>query len=92
MVPYFKAGKVYWPQEMKASKIMGEAMQEITLATITGFKSKHDDFVDTVSMLAYLNPWKPSEDSPVQQKSETQIWTLDDEFAEETSSLSSYIV
>lgn len=92
VVPWFKAGKMYWPAELKGSAIMGEAMQEITLATITGFKSKHDDFVDTVSMLAYLKPWKPSEDSPVEHDVVSDIWDLDDEFASETLSISSYIV
>ena len=36
-------------------------MFELALATFTGFKSKHDDHIDTISMIAELNAWKPSE-------------------------------
>ena len=34
---------------------------ELSLATLKGFKSKHDDQIDTITMLAELNAWKPSE-------------------------------
>lgn len=64
VVPKFKAGKIYFPAEMKSSQIMGEFIQEISLATMKGLKSKHDDCIDTISQLMYLKPWKPSEDAP----------------------------
>lgn len=95
VVPQFKAGKIYWPAEMRGSKIMGEAMQEITLATIGGFKSKHDDFLDTISMLMYLKPWKPSEDSPMSEKmghNGGPLWDPEDELAEDVAPIASYIV
>lgn len=60
IVPWFKIGRMYFPEEMKESIIIGECMQEIRLATRNGLKGK-DDFLDTISMLGYLNPWKPSE-------------------------------
>ena len=60
-VPMFKAGKMYFPMEMKTSKIMGHFYSQIKLATHNGLKGK-DDCIDTISMLMYLNPWKPSED------------------------------
>ena len=90
VVPLFKAGKMFWPAEMKASKIMGEFQQEIALATITGFKSKNDDCIDTISMLMYLKPWKPSEASPMTQRDDR--WELDTEFDLDDSALHSYIV
>jgi predicted phage terminase large subunit-like protein len=92
-VPLFKAGKMYFPEEMKTSEIMGEALQEMTLATLNGFKSKHDDFLDTISMLMYLKPWKPSEDSPASQREDPHesLWEFEDEFTDDTPSLSSYI-
>lgn len=64
VVPWFKAGKMYFPKEAKKTQPMMEALEELGLATVKGFKSKHDDFIDTVSMLALLNSWKPSYSSP----------------------------
>lgn len=60
VVPLFKARKIFWPQELKTSKIMGNFFGQIKLATKNGLKGK-DDCLDTISMLMYLNPWKPSE-------------------------------
>lgn len=62
VVPWFKAGKIYFPEQMKASNIMGIFMQQIKLCTINGIKG-HDDCVDTISMLGYLTPWEPSENT-----------------------------
>jgi predicted phage terminase large subunit-like protein len=62
VVPLFKARKIFWPKELRASKIMGHFMQQIKLATKNGLKGK-DDCIDTVSMLTYMKPWKPSVDS-----------------------------
>lgn len=88
VVPQFKAGKIYFPEELKTSKILGQFISEISLATINGLKGK-DDCLDTISMLMSLTPWKPSEDTPMQQKDE--IWEVDDE-EEEVGGISSYIV
>ena len=41
---------------------------ELSLATLKGFKSKHDDQIDTITMLAELNAWKPSEVGPQTQE------------------------
>jgi len=60
VVPWFKMGLIYWPEEMKQSVIMGTFMGQIRLATTSGLKGK-DDCLDTISMLGYLNPWKPAE-------------------------------
>lgn len=91
VAPLFKAGKIYLPQEMRATSIMGELVQELQLATIGGLKAKHDDFIDTVSMLMYLKPWKPSEDAP-QTPDDDGIWGVDDPDDDGQSSLSAYIV
>jgi len=91
VVPWFKAGKMYFPAELRASEIIGEFMQEIQMATITGFKSKHDDALDTVSMLSYINAWKPSEQTPVSQQP-NGIWDMEDDPSQRQSSYSSYIV
>ena len=88
VVPWFKAGKMYFPLEMKHSVIMGGAMSQIRLATQSGLKGK-DDFLDTISMLGYLKPWKPSETMPV-TPSEIERW--EDDHPQEQSALASYIV
>ena len=91
VVPLFKSGKMYFPEEMKESTIMGEFLNEISLATINGIKSKHDDFLDTISMLMYLNPWKPTEDTGM--KLVDDHWDFDEDIhPQETTPLSSYIV
>lgn len=89
VVPLFKAGKIYFPEELKTSKIMQEFISEITLATINGLKGK-DDALDTISMLMNLTPWKPTEDTPMVRKD--QHWEIDDEDDEQHSGMSSYIV
>lgn len=62
VVPWFKSGRMYFPEELRHSVIMGKFMEQIRLATKNGLKGK-DDCLDTISMLGYLNPWKPSEGS-----------------------------
>lgn len=90
VVPLFKAGKIYFPEEMKASKILGEFMSQISLATINGLKGK-DDCLDTVSMLMHLTPWKPTEDTPMAAKPDGR-WEIDDDDDDRHSAMDSYIV
>ena len=90
VVPLFKAGKVYFPEELKASKIVGEFMTEISLATINGLKGK-DDCLDTISMLMNLSPWKPSEDLPLARKEDGK-WDIEDERDDLGDRIASYIV
>ena len=52
--------KVFFPLELKEDPRIVEFLEEITLASASGFKSKHDDCIDTISMLGSLNLWKPS--------------------------------
>lgn len=89
VVPWFKAGKMYFPTEMKSATIMGHFMQQIRLATTSGLKGK-DDCLDTISMLGFLKPWKPSDLIPVTHH-DTQIFE-EDHPEERGSPLSSYIV
>ena len=90
VTPWFKAGKMYFPEEMKLSNVMGMFMQQIKLATINGLKGK-DDCLDTISMLAYLTPWKPAE-APLLINQDGEFYEEDDFTPQETSSLSTYIV
>lgn len=88
-LPLFKLGKVYFPIELKTGHIMTEAITELSLASQSGFKSKHDDFIDTISQLPLLNAWRPSEEVLVQQ-TEDGVWEME-ESGPVTSRLSNYI-
>ena len=89
VVPWFKARKIYFPLEMKNSIIVGKFLEQIRLTTKSGIKGK-DDCLDTISQLAYLKPWKPSESAPVTAH-EVEIWEEETGHGDE-SALSSYIV
>ena len=79
------------PTEMKLTKIMGEFVSELTLATVDGFKSKHDGAIDTISMLMYLKPWKLSADVPA-VRPDDDLWDDEEDSDNDTSSLSLYVV
>ena len=89
VVPWFKMGKMYFPEEMRNSTIIGKYTTQISLATRSGIKGK-DDCLDTTSMLGYLSTWRPSE-SAAATPDEIEIWD-NDEQAQNTTALSSYIV
>lgn len=59
VVPWFKSSRIWWPDEMKHGVTMGIAMSQLKLATVSGLKGK-DDFIDTISMLAFLKPFAPT--------------------------------
>jgi hypothetical protein len=90
VVPWFKTHKIFFPEEMKLDSTIVEAMDELRLASAGGFKSKHDDFIDTISMLGSLTVWKPSSEVPIKQNQDNHIWELD--IPDETNYISSYIV
>jgi phage terminase large subunit-like protein len=89
VVPWFKAGKFYFPEELKSSVIMGHFLGQIRLATQSGLKGK-DDCIDTISMLGYLKPWRPSDSAPA-TPAEIEIWD-EDEASSDPSRLNSYVV
>lgn len=91
VVPLFKLRKMYYPNEMKQSVIMGILMGQYRLATQSGLKGK-DDGIDGTSQLAFLNPWKPDE-SAIQALPDNPDNMWDDHHeSENTNALSSYIV
>lgn len=89
VLPWFKAGKMYFPDEMRESIPMREMYDELTLATQSGFKSKHDDFIDTISMLALLKTFKPSSQGAGASASGGGLWDEEDEM--DNASISSYV-
>jgi len=90
VVPWFKLNRIYFPEERKTSPEVVEAMDELRLASAAGFKSKHDDFIDTISMLGALTPWKPSSEVPMVKEESSDIWDWDVDVPEDH--LDSYIV
>jgi phage terminase large subunit-like protein len=89
VVPWFKMGKMYFPVEMKSSLIMGKFMGQIRMVTSSGIKGK-DDCIDTISMLAFLKPWRPADAVPVTPQ---EIEIFQDKLEEEEyGGLASYIV
>jgi len=60
VVPLFRQGKMWLSKGLIGTPFMNEAKSELERATVSGFKSRHDDFIDTVSMLAEMKPWKPN--------------------------------
>jgi hypothetical protein len=77
VVPLFKAHKVFFPLERKLEPAVMEAINELGLASVSGFRSKHDDFLDTISMLQSMNPWKPSEEAPMVAGKDGGMWDID---------------
>lgn len=90
VVPWFKAGKMYFPSELRTSKALIEMMEELRLASLGGFKSKHDDAIDTISQLALLKTFKPGTAAPVYYNEEKDVWFEPD--VEVDTRLSSYLV
>lgn len=59
VLPMFKTKKIWFPQELKETPYMNELLDELMYVSKAGFKSKHDDVADTVSMLSELTAYKP---------------------------------
>lgn len=63
VVPWFKQRKVYFPRGYDFNPALTEMLEELRLASVGGFRSKHDDALDTISMLALINAFPPSEEN-----------------------------
>lgn len=64
VVPLFKAHKIYLPYEVHTAEdkeALKELKNELFLACVGGFKSKHDDSIDGVSMLSAMPIYFPDE-------------------------------
>lgn len=60
--PFFTQKKVYMLESVKDTPLGQEFQDEVFKATKEGFKSKHDDVLDTISMLIDLELFAPSLD------------------------------
>ncbi|WAW11600.1 terminase large subunit [Acinetobacter phage nACB1] len=90
-VPWFKAGEMFFPEEMKNEKVMIEMLEELRLASANGLKSKHDDAIDTVSMLAAMSVFLPDAENPVQYQEDTGLFASPTSHVDVTP-LSTYVV
>jgi predicted phage terminase large subunit-like protein len=91
VVPWFKAGKIYLPFELEKSVPILELVNELSLVSASGFRSKHDDMADTVSMLSLMKAWRPSEEAPMEETSGGGLWEIEGTTSE-PSRMSSYVV
>jgi predicted phage terminase large subunit-like protein len=90
VLPLFKARKIFFPSEKKNEPTIAEAINELSLISVGGFKSKHDDFIDTISMLGSLRTWKPSEEAPLKDDG-GGMWELDIQ-THDVNRMASYII
>ena len=91
MVPLFKAKKIFLPADKKTTPLVSEVVNELSLVSLAGFKSKHDDAADAISMLASLTPWKPSDIAAIDKNESSGVWEMEIHH-DESSRMSSYIV
>lgn len=57
---------------------MLEAINELSLVSAAGFRPNDDDFCDTISMLASLQIWWPSETIEAERSGDSgDVWDLD---------------
>lgn len=92
-VPLFATGKIFFPKEISTEKLMVELLDELRMAMYGGFKSKHDDVLDNISMLPLLEAIKPSMPVNIVYNAGTGIWSTEDPYApEEYNPMESYIV
>jgi predicted phage terminase large subunit-like protein len=90
VVPWFKAGMMFFPLEMEHTPEMRECMEELKLVSPGGFKAKQDDFIDTISMLGSMQTIRPAEEIPMEQDADN-IWGIATE-ENSLSGLESYVV
>lgn len=94
VVPWFKSKRMFFPEEFRNTEpLMIEMEDELRYASREGFKSAHDDAIDTVSMLSVMHTWRPSADIEMKYNPDQNIWE-DIHFteAESVGGLSSYVV
>lgn len=89
VLPLFKANKIWFPKDMKDSPEIREAWDELRNASASGFKSKHDDFIDTISMLSSIQAFKPSVDTTLEFNKVSEVW--EDVYDDDRDTKNSYI-
>jgi predicted phage terminase large subunit-like protein len=91
VLPDIKAKKFYFPMEIRNTPLWSEIYNELSNVSSSGFKSKHDDFIDTMSMLYDMPTIKPTNynNSSIFYNQETG--QLEERFSLEEEEKNSYI-
>lgn len=92
VVPWFKMGEMFFPEECKNDPTMIEMMEELKLASANGLKSKHDDAIDTISMLGLMNILLPGEEAPMQYNETSGVFEAYTPYDDNVSTFSTYTV
>lgn len=74
VLPWIKSKMLFLPSQLATSRLVLEALDELRLLTAKGFKSKHDDWADTFSMLGSMYLWKPSEELEDGSLTDNRMW------------------
>ena len=74
MQPLFAKNDIWFPEELKTEDIMIEFMSELSGVTHTGFTSRRDDCLDTITQLQFLNLISPSIDNEFKYSSKDGIY------------------
>jgi predicted phage terminase large subunit-like protein len=90
VVPLFKNGMIFLPSDADDHPAIVEGTEELRLATRKGFKSKHDDWIDTLSMMTVMPIYRPS-DSGGEYNLESENFEAYDTWGE-YSDMGSYVV
>lgn len=81
VLPLFKQKKIWLPEDMKGTDYMNELEDELRNVCKKGFKSKHDDVSDTISMLSELDCYKPNVEAEASDPNVVQVLMWGDELA-----------
>lgn len=92
IVPWFKSGKIYLPEELKEHPAVVELVAELELVSYKGFKSKHDDSIDTVTQLSVMKAVRPGKQEAALVQDKSGMWDLDFEDDSEDYGNSDYFV
>lgn len=90
VVPWFKQKLIHLPEELKKDVMVSELISELSLVTKGGFKSRHDDMLDGVSLLTMMETWRPSVGSDMEYNKSSGMWEEPDD--DRGSFYDSYIV
>jgi len=91
ILPRVKNKKLWLPEEMKDTNAMNEILDELRNSTKGGFKSRHDDWIDTLTMLGMIDLIKPSE-TYYEEKNDIQYSTIWEDLPKEVDSNNSGLI
>ena len=83
IVPLFKSKKIWLPKGMDSTVLMMETVDELKNASMGGFKSKHDDVIDCISMISRMQAWKPDQEANYELTTvrDSEMWVeLEEEY------------